>query len=136
MTHFVSCGHILTASVVWFVLSAYISWMDHHHVIIMDTIKCLFFLSATLAVAAPLFKTYRVALIFERARNLEEVNITERQLMWYVASAVAVEVVICSVYSFYHLWYGGIEKKYFDDLERIEWKCSQHQTVHSVQFLH
>jgi len=90
---------------------------------------------ATIAIAAPLFKTYRVAISFERARKLKAVKITNHQLMTYIAVAVVVEVGICTAYAVLHQTYGGREKVFSDAQQLVEWKCNQNQTVLNFQLL-
>lgn len=93
-------------------------------------------LAAAMAASAPLFKTYRVAIIFEKALKLQSIQITDRQLLFYIAAAVFIEIVICTVYSVLHQWYGGVEREYYEDDYRTEWTCNQNQTVcGSILFL-
>ena len=82
---------------------------------------------------APLCKTYRVAIIFAQARNLKKIEIPDKKLLMYLVNAVAVETIICIIYSILHQVNGGTEIKYLDEYERVEYVCNQSAGVVYIQ---
>lgn len=82
-----------------------------------------------MAAAAPLFKAYRVAIVFGKTNQWEKVDLTDQQLMKYVAWVVLGQLLICTAYAFYHQWYGGVERVYVTNYNRIEWTCNRNPTV-------
>lgn len=90
-----------------------------------------------MAISAPLFKTYRVAITFEKARKLKAVKITNTHLMTGIACAVTVDIVICSIYTFLHQTRGsgGRVMNYIDSLMITEWSCNNDDLVNNVQLI-
>ena len=84
---------------------------------------------AVFTITAPLCKTYRVMVVFEKARKLEKVNIPDIRLIEYIVGAAVVEGLICVTYSVFHQLNGGVEKIYWDDISRTEWVCNQSTEV-------
>jgi len=90
-------------------------------------------IGAILTIMAPLCKTYRVAIIFAQARNLKKIEIPDKKLLVYLVNAVGIETVICIIYTVLHQIYGGVEKIYLEDFQRIQYVCNQSAGVRYIE---
>eukprot|EP01084_Bolivina_argentea_P173420 300369_1 len=90
-------------------------------------------LGAILTIMAPLCKTYRVAIIFAQARNLKKIEFPDKKLAIYLINGVAIEFVICVLYTILHEVNGGVSNIYLNEYNRIETLCNQSESVTYVQ---
>eukprot|EP01083_Nonionella_stella_P018150 50712_1 len=83
-------------------------------------------IGAIVTIMAPLCKTYRIVMIFN---SRQKIVIKDKTLVVYIIYGIMIETAICVTYAVFHQLNGGVQEVYWDEYERIEYKCNMEQAT-------
>jgi len=70
--------------------------------------------------------------VSKKFKKQKLIKITVRESEIYIAIATLIEIGICSLWTIFHQIHGGVQLRYLDDYEIMEWECSQNSTVQYI----